>query len=165
MNGHHAELLCVCSDVSAVELVLQTSWYTTCTHWPVHSVYKSTVLQISQAYSRQCIHEASASCAEERVSVDVQLFGNSCHSLYTDVTIHRMYKCMSLKVTKLCETFPTLVTDMWMFCCVCLVVHQKSEIVTNTFVAHLTDIQAITGSTVRSISENWFEVWAGKRRG
>jgi len=38
--------------------------------------------------SRQCIHEASALCAEGRVSVDVQLVGNSCHSLYTDVSVH-----------------------------------------------------------------------------
>jgi len=37
--------------------------------------------------SRQCIHEASAPCAEERVSVAVQLIGNSCHSLYTDVSV------------------------------------------------------------------------------
>jgi len=76
-----------------------------------------------------------------------------------------MYKSMSLKITKLCETLPTLITYVWMFSCVCPVVHQEIEIVTKTFVAHLTDIHAITGSTVRSISENWFEVWAGKRRG
>ena len=76
-----------------------------------------------------------------------------------------MYKSMSLKVTKLCETLPTLVTLMWTFSCVCPVVHQRIEIVTKTSVAHLTVIQAISGSTVRSISENWFEVWAGKRRG
>ena len=76
-----------------------------------------------------------------------------------------MYNSMSLKVTKLCETLPTLVTLMWTFSCVCPVVHQRIEIVTKTSVAHLTVIQAISGSTVRSISENWFEVWAGKRRG
>ena len=55
---------------------------------PVRIVYKSVVLQISHAYSRHCIHEASAPCAEERVSVDVQLVGTFCHSLYTDVSIH-----------------------------------------------------------------------------
>jgi len=76
-----------------------------------------------------------------------------------------MYESMSLKVTELCETLPTLLTHVWMLPCVCPAVHQKIEIVTKTFVAHLTDIQAITGCTVRSISENWFEVWAGKRKG
>lgn len=75
-----------------------------------------------------------------------------------------MYNSMSLKVTKLCETLPTLVTQVWTFSCVCQVVHQEIETVTKTFVAHVTNIQSITGSTVRSISENWFEVWAGKRR-
>ena len=38
--------------------------------------------------SIQCIHEASALCAEKRVSVDVRLVGNSCHNLYTDVGVH-----------------------------------------------------------------------------
>jgi hypothetical protein len=76
-----------------------------------------------------------------------------------------MNKSMSLKVTELRETLPTLVTHMWTFSCVRPVVHHQIEVVTITFVAHLTDIQDITGSTVRSISENWFEIWAGKRRG
>ena len=76
-----------------------------------------------------------------------------------------MYNSMSLKVAKLCETLPTLVTHVWTFSCVCPVVHQEIETVTKTFVAHLTNIKAINGPTVRSVSENWFEVWAGKRRG
>jgi hypothetical protein len=76
-----------------------------------------------------------------------------------------MYKNMSLKVTKLCETLPTFVTHVWTFFCVCPVALQKNEIVTKTCVAHITDIQAVTGSIVRSISEKWFEVWDRKRRG
>jgi hypothetical protein len=72
---------------------------------------------------------------------------------------------MNLEVAELCETLATLITFMWTFSCVCPVVHHQIEVVTKTFVTHFTDIQAISGSTVRSISENWFEVWAGKRRG
>jgi hypothetical protein len=75
-----------------------------------------------------------------------------------------MNKSVSLKVTKLRETLPTLITYMWTFSCVCPIVHHQIEVVTKTLVAHLTDIQAITGSAVRSISENWFEIWAGKRK-
>jgi len=82
------------SAVVCVAMSLQLSWCCKCLGTqlaligPVRIVYKSVVLQISHAYSRQCIHEAFAPCAEECVSVDVQLVGTFCHSLYTDVNIH-----------------------------------------------------------------------------
>ena len=80
-------------------------------------------------------------------------------------TLHRSERspvCTRAWVLRLLNTHYTRVDILLS---VCPVVHQKIEIVTKTFVAHHTDIQAITGSTVRYIYENWFEVWAGKRRG
>lgn len=80
-------------------------------------------------------------------------------------TFTRMNKAMNLKITELCETLPTFITHIWTFSCVYPVVNCQIEVITKTFVAYITYMQAITGSTVRSISENWLEVWPGNRRG